>query len=166
MRYISNAQPLVPPIANLNSFTMFKRPAIPEPILGPDFPKLLLKLLQEVQLQFFAETIVLSVDSRGAQQLRTARLQSLAESKEELLPHLELVICWYQQYASSGPAISKVARVYDSDQRWYELMQASNAVTVHLNGMSGSFFENTPFGRPLDTSHSWLRPPNLVRQGE
>ena len=81
-RYITNAQPLVPPIGNLNKFTNLKRLAISEP-LGRDFPKLLPKLPEEMQSQFPLETIVLPLNIWGAEQLRTARLHSLAEGKED-----------------------------------------------------------------------------------
>ena len=99
-----------------------------------------------MQLQLPIETTVLPLNSPGAEQLRTARLHSLAEGKEEFLPLLKLVICWYQQYAPSSPANLNDARVYSSYQSWDGLRQAFNAVTVHLHRMSGPCFENTPFG--------------------
>ena len=111
------------------------------------------------------EIIVLPLNSPGAEQLRTARLHSLAEAKEEFLPLLKWVICWYQQYASSNPTNLNAARVYDSDQSWKGLRQAFDAVTVRLDRVSGPFFENTLFGQPLNILHSQLRSPNLVRQG-
>ena len=114
-RHIINAQPLVPPIGNLNRFTNFKRLAIPESLLGRDFPKLFPKLLEEMQLELPIETIVLP-NGPGAEQLRTARLLSLADGKEEFLPLLKLVICWYQRYASSWKASLKDTEVYDTDQ--------------------------------------------------
>ena len=47
--YITNARTLVPSISNLNKFTNLKRLAIPEALLGLYFPKLLPKLLEEMQ---------------------------------------------------------------------------------------------------------------------
>ena len=110
-RHITNAQPLVPPIGNINRSTNLKSLAIPEPFLGRGSPKLLPKLLEEMQLQIPMETTVLLLKSPGAEQLRTARLHSLAEGNEDFWPLLKLVICCYQQYASSSPANLNDARV-------------------------------------------------------
>lgn len=50
-RYISITQPLLPPIGNLNILKYQKtRVAIPEPLLGRDFSKLLPKLLEELHI--------------------------------------------------------------------------------------------------------------------
>ena len=166
MRPITNAQPLIRPVGMLDRFTNLKRLAIPEPLLAQDrrgtrfLPELLPKLLEQLQLQIPVDTRVPLLNNR------TARMHSLAKDKDIFLPRLNLIICWHQQYASSSPASWNNEQVHDSEESWDKLREAFNAVGVHLDRVSGAFFEDTPFGRPLNISHSRIRPPNLVRQGQ
>ena len=163
---------LVHQMGNLGKFTNLRRLAIPEPLLARDAggtrysSNFLPKLLEEIQLQCPVEFQVLPLSPLGQQRPRTVRMHALARDKEIFLPRLKLVICWYQQYAPSDSASPDGEMVGDSEGSWGRLKRAFNAVGVHMHRMSGSFFEDTPFGQPLNISHSRLRPPNLVRQGQ
>lgn len=164
-------RPLVPPIGSFDKFTNLKRLAIPECLLarnghGTQFLlKLLPKLLEELQLQIPVIPKDQPLDLFRDEELRTARMCALARDKDTRVPRLKMVTCWYQQYSSSSQADLNGELVYDSEESWSILEEVFGAVDVHLDRVSGPFFEDTPFGQPLHISHSRLRPPNLVRKG-
>lgn len=168
-------QPLIPPIDSFDDFTELKRLAIPEPLLVRNgiatrsFHRLLPESLEEMHLHFAVGTKTQARDDWG-KGLWTARMRALVEDKEAYFPRLKLVICWFQHYALSGLSESDDMTydnlTYNSKQSWEILEQAFSAVGVQFESGVGAFLEDTPFGQPLNTSHSRLRPPNLVQQGQ
>ena len=171
MRPYIFGSPLVPRIESLDKFTNLKRLAIPESFLArsPDemqfLPELLPKLLEEMQLQIPVSIIDQTVEFFGRKWLQMARMHALAADKGTYLPRLKLVICWYQQYDPTGRAELGGEAFLHSEGSWSGLRKAFGAVAVHLDRVSGPFFENTPFGQRLNISHCRLRPPHRIPQG-
>lgn len=163
--------PLVPPINRFDKFTKLKRLAIPECLLARNglgtmlLFELLPKLLEELQLQIPVAPKDQPLDLLRDEELRTTRMYALAREKDTCVPRLKMVTFWYQQYSSCSQADLNGELVYDSEVSWSVLEEAFGAVGVHLDRVSGPFFEDTPFGQPLNISHSRLRPPNLVQKG-
>lgn len=163
--------PLVAPIHNLDKFTNLRRLAIPESFLVRNFydthffSDLLPKSLEEMQLQIPVWPRNQPLDLFRDEGLRTARMCVLARDKDACVPRLKMIICWYQQYSSCRQVDLNGELLYDSEESWSTLEEEFGAVDVHLDRVSGPFLEDTPFGRPLNMSHSRLRPPNLIQKG-
>lgn len=161
--------PVIPLVGSFEKFVNLKRLAIPESLLASQstrtrsFHNLLPEVLEELQLQFPVVTGHEPLSLTGEEELRTEGMRALAENKNTRLPRLRLIICWYQQYASStSPNLDHDAGYGLS---WNNLRDDFKGVGVHLDQVFGPFFEDTPFGQPLNISHSKLRPPSFIRQG-
>lgn len=163
-------QPVIPLIGNFDKFANLQRLAIPESLLAPQgthirsYHNLFPEVLKELQLQIPVAASREPLSLTEEEVLRIERLRALADNKLTRLPRLELIVCWYQPYASSNRPNIDHDTAYGLS--WNSLRDHFEDVGVHLDQVFGPFFEDTPFGRPLNISHSKLRPPSLVRQGD